>query len=219
MTPLPDQKRWTEITLTSEQSFALPDSSCRGCRGEDKHASLLRDQIPLNPPIFPLLGGGLEVGGGSVSTSPPLLSFHGDVTGICECQGAARADLSLGWDGTAGGFIFPRVHLHRKPSVLRIEMLLYCCIRIKSKTLYHLYILRFPILNVSINVHHNNTNNNNNTNTNNNNNNTTNNNNNHHNIDFTTILFFNSCEFREKVIILYFEAKGWRFCHVKIHCF
>lgn len=113
-------RRWTEITLTSEQSFALPDSSCRGCRGEDKHASLLRDQIPLNPPIFPLLGGGLEVGGGSVSTSPPLLSFHGDVTGICECQGAARADLSLGWDGTAGGFIFPRVHLHRKPSVLRI---------------------------------------------------------------------------------------------------
>lgn len=41
------------------------------------------------------------MGGASLSCSPSLLSFHSDVTGICEHQGAGKRGHSLGRDGTA----------------------------------------------------------------------------------------------------------------------
>lgn len=59
----------------------------------------------------------------SVSGSPFLLSFHGDVTGIVEHQGAERRDHSLGWNGTMERYICQVctcVHAHAQVHFLSV---------------------------------------------------------------------------------------------------
>lgn len=71
-----------------------PGGTKRGYEGDIKPAALLRDQLHLSIRLALHWGVGGE--GESVSGSPSLLSFIGDVTGICEHQGAERRGHSLG---------------------------------------------------------------------------------------------------------------------------